>query len=240
MGPTGAGKSSFIEALAGPRHALGKISSGRLEGCTQSVIQYQLTGVEILYSGESWVSLIDTPGFADPKVSEFDIVSLIRKWWGDNEEQYFDQIIYVTPVNSVRLPGSQRALLKTFMKLMGEGGAGMLTIVTTMWDGVWGPQASKRAERNFEQLEKEVWKDFIANGSKIAKFFNTQKSALQILDQVCQMPSKFTNLEYFSRPIHNLPYTDELRDDLRSRVHSLQMQKDILETELVSGVKNKR
>ncbi|KAF9036359.1 hypothetical protein BJ165DRAFT_1533189 [Panaeolus papilionaceus] len=233
MGPTGAGKSSFIEALVGQDDcALEKISSSQLEGYTQRVTAYRIDGLLTRDSSQRKIYLIDTPGFSDNKFSEFDIISKIRAWWNENGERYFDQIIYLTPVGSVRLPGSQRETLAFFKKLMGKDGAGMLTIATTMWDTVWGEQGAQRAERNFEQLRDEVWKNFIADGSRITRFYNTQESALQILDKVLRMPNKFSDLEYFSRPMDRLPYTTDLRDDLLSRIHSLRMQKDVLEKEL--------
>ncbi|KAF9036327.1 P-loop containing nucleoside triphosphate hydrolase protein [Panaeolus papilionaceus] len=244
MGPTGAGKSSFIEALAGKNHSLKKISSSRLEGCTQRVTAYHVAGITAPAPGsdnERPVYVVDTPGFADPRISEFDIVSSIRLWWEENNQRYFNQIVYFTPVTSVRLPGSQRAVLNTFKKLTGRGGAGMLTIVTSMWDTVWGDQASKRAERNFEQLRDEAWQDFITYDSQITRFYNTQESALQILDQAARPQSHITELERFSEPLKGHSYATNLREDLVSRIHALQMKRDILSSELhVSSMEGNR
>ncbi|KAF9036328.1 hypothetical protein BJ165DRAFT_1533166 [Panaeolus papilionaceus] len=221
LGPTGAGKSSFIEALAGPNHTLKKISSSGLAGYTQQVTTYRVTGILLKTDGRS-LYILDTPGFADPKIAELDIVSSIRQWWIDN------LLVMITADSG---PLNQRRVLNTFKALTGKDGASMVTIVTTMWDS-GGEQASKRAERNFEQLKDEVWKAFIEAGSQITKFHNTHESALRVLDQAARKQSNITDLERFSIPLNTHVYATNLRDDLISRLNTLHIQKDLLDAEL--------
>ncbi|PPQ71874.1 hypothetical protein CVT24_006890 [Panaeolus cyanescens] len=77
MGPTGSGKSSFIEAIAGPNWMINKISSGQLEGFTQDVNCYY---IENVMWKEYPIYIVDTPGFADTKMSEFEILRKIEAW----------------------------------------------------------------------------------------------------------------------------------------------------------------
>ncbi|KAF9032027.1 hypothetical protein BJ165DRAFT_1410950 [Panaeolus papilionaceus] len=63
MGPTGAGKSTFIEALAAGSQNL-TISSNQLAGYTQRVTAYKLVNVARKHTTRA-TYLVDTPGFSD-------------------------------------------------------------------------------------------------------------------------------------------------------------------------------
>ncbi|KAF9050566.1 hypothetical protein BJ165DRAFT_1402265 [Panaeolus papilionaceus] len=81
IGPTGAGKSSFIEALAGPYSSVNNLSSSQLEGYTQHVSVYEVKRIEWRSSP---VYLIDTPGFAVEKISSLEIVNQVQRLMNDN------------------------------------------------------------------------------------------------------------------------------------------------------------
>ncbi|KAF9037942.1 hypothetical protein BJ165DRAFT_1500069, partial [Panaeolus papilionaceus] len=109
------------------------------------------------------------------------IVTMLQRWMGDNDT-YFHCIFYFTPITSVRLPGSQRQVLKTFQALTGVRAARDVTIVTTMWDNIWGEGPAVRAEKAYEQLQYNIWMEFIEAGAQITRFYNTEESALSVLD----------------------------------------------------------
>ncbi|KAF9044906.1 P-loop containing nucleoside triphosphate hydrolase protein [Panaeolus papilionaceus] len=156
LGPTGSGKSSFIEALA-PKGSL-QISSHLLEGCTQSISVYVVDNVtSVSYRGEQ-IFIVDVPGFGDTKISEMSIVVMIKKFMRDMDITNLGRILYFTPINIVRLPGSQRRMLKTFQDITGFETEKNIMIVTTMWDLLSGESSMQRAQRNFEQLRDVVWK----------------------------------------------------------------------------------
>ncbi|KAF9033367.1 hypothetical protein BJ165DRAFT_1396480 [Panaeolus papilionaceus] len=74
MGPTGSGKSTFIESLS-PDHKL-DISKNSLESVTQEVVCYQV--VNLMW--HAWnILLVDTPGFLDTKMSESRITKMITE-----------------------------------------------------------------------------------------------------------------------------------------------------------------
>ncbi|KAF9034628.1 P-loop containing nucleoside triphosphate hydrolase protein, partial [Panaeolus papilionaceus] len=177
MGPTGSGKSSFIEALG--LKGASKISSHSLDACTQTVSTYILNNVT--RRGDP-IYLVDSPGFADTKISEMAITSMLQKWIQDNG--YFNYILYLTPITQVRLPGSQRQILKTFNALTGIKSARNVMVVATMWDTIYAEHVAKRAEETYKQLQDDIWEDFIQRGGRISRFHNTEQSVLSILDQV--------------------------------------------------------
>ncbi|KAF9040887.1 hypothetical protein BJ165DRAFT_1492896 [Panaeolus papilionaceus] len=78
MGPTGSGKSSFIESLAPDQHL--DISKDSLESVTQEVNCYQVVnlGRKPVYSDRLFV-LMDTPGFLDPRLSEGRIMRMVTE-----------------------------------------------------------------------------------------------------------------------------------------------------------------
>ncbi|KAF9037203.1 P-loop containing nucleoside triphosphate hydrolase protein [Panaeolus papilionaceus] len=155
LGPTGAGKSTFIEALDSNKSL--KISSNQLEGFTQSISLYRLDNMRRKDSGRS-IYLLDVPGFADTKISEMKIVSMLKDWMKEVVLDNIYRVLYFTPVNNPRLPGSHRQVLRTFQALTGVETGKSIAIITTMWDCVWSETGRKRAESNFNQLQDEIWK----------------------------------------------------------------------------------
>ncbi|KAF9032044.1 P-loop containing nucleoside triphosphate hydrolase protein [Panaeolus papilionaceus] len=230
LGPTGSGKSSFIEALA-PKGSL-QISSHLLEGCTQSISIYVVENVtSVPYSGQR-IYIVDVPGFGDTKISEMSIVVMIRKFMRDMGITNIGRILYFTPINGVRLPGSQRRMLKTFQDMTGIETEGNIMIVTTMWDILSGESSMQRAQRNFEQLQDVVWKDYIQNGCLIVRFDNNVESALCILDDACRrLVQKIFPME-LSSSIRETAFGVDLYNNLQIRIQNLQIQRANIRSEL--------
>ncbi|KAF9039725.1 hypothetical protein BJ165DRAFT_1613488 [Panaeolus papilionaceus] len=231
LGPTGSGKSSFIEAVASDP-SLG-LSSDKLEGFTQSVSIYRIVNAVTRLSGYP-IYLVDMPSFADSKISAMSIVSMLKRMIRANPS-YFFNILYHTPINKPRLPRSQRQVLQTFEALTGTKAAKKVTVVSTMWDSIWNENTTGRAEGNFSQLHNEIWKDYIAQGANIVKFYNTQESALTILDHAYGQSNA---VYYFSIQTSNhlslreTPFASHIYNDLQTRIHDLQMQQANIQSEL--------
>ncbi|KAF9037963.1 P-loop containing nucleoside triphosphate hydrolase protein [Panaeolus papilionaceus] len=227
MGPTGSGKSSFIEALG--LKGTSRISSNGLDGCTQTISSYHLNNV-------TWdgyvIYLVDSPGFADSKISEMSIVTMLQRWMKDNDT-YFHRILYFTPITSIRLSGSQRQVLKTFQALSGVTAARDITIVTSMWDNIWGEHATTQAEKTYEQLRDNIWKDFIEAGAQITKFYNTEESALSVLDDALGRGiGRAFSIEDHRYDIKSSPFANNLLTDLQNRIQNLHSHMPTLQDEL--------
>ncbi|KAF9032556.1 hypothetical protein BJ165DRAFT_1534973 [Panaeolus papilionaceus] len=226
MGPTGAGKSAFIEAFAGKSQKL-SISKDQLAGYTQTVTAYQL--VNVMYTGRSTlrlVYLVDTPGFSDSKISEIEVVNMVKKWSEDNSIHYYTSILYFTPITEIRLPGSRRRTFKMLKKLLEDStGHCSLIVTTTMWDTVHNEQTRNRAESNFAQLRDETLKEFVRSPSTdVIKFMNTRNSALHAIDHLPAFSNVFLPYETSTSP--------HLYQDLHDRIQGALQEKQIIELDL--------
>ncbi|KAF9054769.1 nucleoside phosphatase family-domain-containing protein [Panaeolus papilionaceus] len=223
LGPTGAGKSSFLEALAGPSQQL-SLSSNQLAGYTQHISAFTVVNAKL--HGYP-ITLVDTPGFSDSKFSEKEILDMVKAWL-NQERRYAVRILYLVPINGTRLPGTQRRtleMLRTFLKSSGKRNLKDLMFVTTMWDTLYSEGALSRGQSNFEQLHDNQLKDFIDEGTKMVKFTNTQLSALQILDagMVPGEDTLFTILR---------TRTPQLYQDLYERIENALLEKSNIEDDL--------
>ncbi|KAF9032213.1 hypothetical protein BJ165DRAFT_777119 [Panaeolus papilionaceus] len=228
LGPTGSGKSTFIESLAA-NTSLG-ISSNKLERFTQSINIYRIVNIHRSH----WpIYLVDVPGFADTKISSMGIVSMLRNMIQANNNPYF-YILYFTPIHNPRLPGSQRWVLQTFEALTGPESPSLITIVSTMWDLVWGESASRHAESNFSELQDKIWKKYISSGSHIVRFQNTQESALIILDGALgqYFSTDYLLKESISQPLRQTPFASDLYNDLQTQIQGLQLQQTTIQSDL--------
>ncbi|KAF9042452.1 hypothetical protein BJ165DRAFT_1307212, partial [Panaeolus papilionaceus] len=157
LGPTGAGKSSFIESLAGEGQSLG-ISKDQLAGFTQEVTAYEVKNAKVQWDEYTCpLYLIDAPGFSDSKISELEIITKVKQWMKDQGVLGVNGVLYLSPITDTRAPGSKRRTIKMIQLLLYNGAFCRLNIVTTMWDRLSNPQAKKRAETNFAQLQDDIW-----------------------------------------------------------------------------------
>ncbi|KAF9034844.1 hypothetical protein BJ165DRAFT_666679 [Panaeolus papilionaceus] len=230
LGPTGSGKSSFVEAIAS-NPSLG-LSSDKLEGFTQSVSIYQVINA-VPYNHPLY--LVDVPGFADSKISAMSVVSMIKDMIQTSPNLLVFNILYHTPINNPRLPGSQRQVLRTFEALTGSGSAKNITVVSTMWDSICNENSKRRAERNFSQLRGEIWVDYIARGANIVKFYNTPESAFTILDSAYDRSGwygAFNIHNSINLPLQVTSFAPHIHRDLQTRIQELQMQQANIQLEL--------
>ncbi|KAF9032197.1 hypothetical protein BJ165DRAFT_1410905 [Panaeolus papilionaceus] len=179
------------------------------------------------------IYLVDVPGFADTKISSMGIVSMLRNMIQANNNTYF-RILYFTPIHNPRLPGSQRRVLQTFEALTGPMSARKITIVSTMWDLVWGESALRRAESNFSELRDKIWEPYIWSGSCIVRFQNTQESALTILDGAWGHAYLRDYLleQSISWPLQQTPFASNLYNDLQIQIQGLQLQQTNIQLDL--------
>ncbi|PPR01769.1 hypothetical protein CVT24_001809 [Panaeolus cyanescens] len=237
MGPTGAGKSTFIEAL-GKDHSLG-ISKDQLEGYTQKISAYELINAKWRRrenpNPPETIYLLDTPGFSDSKLSEMEIVLMLNDWMKAHKIRRIEAVIYACPITATRIPRSKRRtieMLQSLARINENNNLTAISIATTMWNTVWNDQQRQRANNHFRQLQDDIWKDLTNRGGQVMKFTNTQVSALEIVDATMGDGRKFLALGGPVSMSGDRDYIPDLYQELLERIEETQQKITATESEL--------
>ncbi|KIJ63778.1 hypothetical protein HYDPIDRAFT_112732 [Hydnomerulius pinastri MD-312] len=174
MGPTGSGKSNFINQLTGLQEERG---AGGLQSCTQDVMPFKTQ-----YKGRQLV-FVDTPGFDDTYKSDSEILRLIANWLEKTYRGHvkLSGVIYLHRITDNRMSGSVCKNLTMFCNLCGDTAANRVRLVTTMWDKA---KDRRVAEDRETQLKGEFWEPLIRQKAVVARFENTGASAWGIIDDL--------------------------------------------------------
>ncbi|PPQ66136.1 hypothetical protein CVT24_000223 [Panaeolus cyanescens] len=229
LGPTGHGKSNFIERLAAEKL---NISSGSLERGTNSIELYRLMNHPIWADR---IVLVDTPGFRDSTISEYGSIKAIREWILAQKIPrvhalfYFDRISYTQR-------GGDKECWEIFMHLCGEGLARRACLVTTTWDEVGHKEgrSTETAEKSILQAEKKCeiltshWKIYMEKGLQLHKFYNTPASGMEILSATLNLKdySKRFNLENKKFRLELPPIEQLIFQLLHTKLTSATMARD--------------
>ncbi|KAL4062052.1 P-loop containing nucleoside triphosphate hydrolase protein [Scleroderma yunnanense] len=140
MGPTGSGKSNFVNKLT--RSKEDKAASG-LKSHTQGIREFSVDTSKGRYV------FVDTPGFDDTYRSDRDILRTIAEWLERSG------IIYTHRITDNRMSGSVSKNLDLFGRLCGDKAAEHVLLVTTMWDRARDPNIA--ASRKIENTTESAW-----------------------------------------------------------------------------------
>ncbi|EKM78811.1 hypothetical protein AGABI1DRAFT_13598, partial [Agaricus bisporus var. burnettii JB137-S8] len=182
MGPTGAGKSTFIKAATGADD----VEVGhKLGSCTEEVRAVPCRHP----SKDEDIVLVDTPGFDDTYKSDAEILEQIAKWLADTYKAgvKLSGILYLHRITDNRITNTVVRNLDMFQKLCGSENLSSITFVTTNWDS-FRAENIQEGKANEEQLSEVYWKSLLDNGSKMLRFENTCSSAWNIIDAVPEIP----------------------------------------------------
>ncbi|KAF9461786.1 P-loop containing nucleoside triphosphate hydrolase protein [Collybia nuda] len=177
MGPTGSGKTTFINLISGSNLRVGE----GLKSCT-SVIQM---AVPFEIGGRS-VTLIDTPGFDDTNKSDTDILKLIAGFLQASYEhgKKLAGVIYLHRISDCRMGGISTRNFRMFRELCGERTLKNVVIVTNMWGQVT-PSIGKARERELA-IDPTFFKPAIDKGAQLVRHDNTFRSAQGLLWLIVQ------------------------------------------------------
>ncbi|KAJ3570350.1 hypothetical protein NP233_g4464 [Leucocoprinus birnbaumii] len=176
MGPTGCGKSYFIDLLTGQ---IGKRAGASLASVTSDI---QATRVRHRKYGDRIV-LVDTPGFDDTHRSDMEILTLINEWL---ERTYKNDVklsglIYLHRITDNRMAGSPLKNLRMFGNLCGDNAASRVILVSTMWEKV----DQSIGQRREGQLKSEFWQGLIERGSSVDRLRNSSSvEAWRVVDSM--------------------------------------------------------
>jgi len=192
MGPTGTGKSTFINTATLQN---GKTVGHSLESCTSDI-----RAVRFFHPTDNRSFIfVDTPGFDDTHKSDTEILRMLASWLESTYKKHIKLagIIYLHRISDNRMAGSPLKNLRMFAKLCGEGAIGNVILATTMWDRVKGDVG----ERREAELTTKYWHGMVQSGSRVLRFNGKFNGAWAIVDSIVQKD-----------PVHSLLLQEELVD----------------------------
>ncbi|KAJ8517858.1 hypothetical protein ONZ45_g5025 [Pleurotus djamor] len=177
MGPTGSGKSSFVNAATGNGNQTGV--GHDLESFTSEI---QLLKFQYFERSTQDIVFVDTPGFDDTHRSDVDVLNAIAAWLSNTYKRHVKLagILYFHRISDNRMAGTPLKNLHMFEKLCGKNALQNIVLTTTMWDEVdldVGIQRERELERNY-------WKTMLSHGSRSMRHLNTEESAWRIIDAI--------------------------------------------------------
>ncbi|KAJ3544806.1 hypothetical protein NMY22_g2655 [Coprinellus aureogranulatus] len=173
MGPTKAGKSSFlnhlIEGLSLPGFPVGT----KLVSCTQAIDSRILREAPSEYAALNReldgrrIILVDTPGFDDTYIDDQVILSRIADWLRDSYQRRMlvGGVLYLHDISRDGFPESCLKNLKLFAKLCGDSAMHQVTFVTTKWDRL--RDTDEGLDRVVE-LRNDFWREMTDNGANVS------------------------------------------------------------------------
>jgi len=175
MGPTGAGKSTFIN------YATDQGGQGIGHGL-QSVTS-EIRAVRCLHPVDKGpVIFVDTPGFDDTHRSDIEILSVIAGWFVKvyKEAVPLAAIVYLHRISDNRMAGSPLKNLQMFASMCGQQAMPSVVLCTTMWNEINEPTGDRREN----ELKDNFWKDMIAQGCRVVRFRDSKESAWEIVGRL--------------------------------------------------------
>ncbi|KZP32010.1 hypothetical protein FIBSPDRAFT_907485 [Athelia psychrophila] len=172
MGPTGAGKSTFIN------YATGQDGSSIGHGLKSQTSE--IRAVRCLHPVDQGpVIFVDTPGFDDTYRSDIEILSLIAGWFVTVYKEHIPlaAIVYLHRISDNRMAGSPLKNLTLFASLCGQAAMPHVVLGTTMWSDVPDGIAAQRDK----ELRDNFWKDMIAMGCKVQRFSDSYEGAWKMI-----------------------------------------------------------
>ncbi|KDR82107.1 hypothetical protein GALMADRAFT_45528, partial [Galerina marginata CBS 339.88] len=180
MGPTGAGKSTFINALLQDNSM--KVGN-KLKSCTSDLAptSIRFPGFPSLEPFE--LVIVDTPGFDDTFETDEEILRRIAEYLKDAhmDEKLLGGVIYLHDVSIDRFTGTARRNLEMFEHLCGEDALCKVFLGTTKWSVLVKPEIASSHE---EELVHEYWSPLITKGSNVRRFEDTYESAKGFIDAI--------------------------------------------------------
>ncbi|KZP32041.1 hypothetical protein FIBSPDRAFT_723592 [Athelia psychrophila] len=183
MGPTGAGKSTFIEYATQQNGA----SVGHdLQSKTSKVLAVRSKHPK----DQSSVIFVDTPGFDDTNRSDIEILAEIASWFVKvyKENVPISAIVYLHRISDNRMAGSPLKNLQMFASMCGYAAMPRVILATTMWGELTQPAPGEQREK---ELKTTFWADMIAQGCKVRRFGDSYESAWKI---VGNLPTEQENI----------------------------------------------
>jgi len=175
IGPTGAGKSNFINVATRKEEA--KVGHTLSDGTTA------VQGVRCPYSDHGrnrYVVFVDTPGLEPDNGAVFE--KKIELWWKLHAKgRIAAGILYIHPITNRKMTNPPTSNLLGLDSLCGGQICKKIVLVTTMWSSNVAAE-----EKREEAIRTNYWKKMLDGGSGMVRFENTTESAWHVVNSLLQ------------------------------------------------------
>ncbi|EKM78785.1 hypothetical protein AGABI1DRAFT_15253, partial [Agaricus bisporus var. burnettii JB137-S8] len=176
MGPTGAGKSTFVKIATGSEN----VEIGHtLRSSTQHIRTIRchnpLRHRDVVFA--------DTPGFDDDTRSDTEILTEVADWLKQTYQAgvKLSGILFLHRITDNRMTNTLVRNLDMFENLCGNGAFSNVRFVTTHWDQL---KDNNQGIKNEGELCKKYFNTFLCGGSQVHRFQSSFASAWQIINSL--------------------------------------------------------
>lgn len=149
--------------------------------------------------------LVDTPGFDDTEMSDYQILHAIAAWLEKSCEkgQRLSGLVYLHRINNTRMAGSAVRALHLFQRICGEENYKNVILATTFWNKIEHCK-DEGIDRERRLLENEgFWKVMKEKGAQTVRLARNYRDILPALVDMAEKPKVTLDLQ------------QELRDGLK-------------------------
>ena len=140
--------------------------------------------------GYTTLILVDTPGFDDTYMSDFDILKTIATWLEATFEkgQLLSGMVYLHCITNTRVAGSARRALHLFQRICGEDNYKNVILATTFWNSI--AHCEKIGVDREQQLlcSDGFWKCMKEKGAQTTRLARDYKTILPALMEMAAKP----------------------------------------------------
>ena len=148
--------------------------------------------------GYTTLVLVDTPGFDDTKMSDFEIFQTIATWLEATFEkgQLLNGIVYLHRITNTRVAGSARRALHVFQRICGEENYKNVILATTFWNSIAHCEETG-VDREHQLLSNEgFWKSMKEKGAQTTRLARDYKTILPALIEMAAKPKVTLEIQH--------------------------------------------
>ncbi|PPQ66132.1 hypothetical protein CVT24_000219 [Panaeolus cyanescens] len=193
MGPTGTGKTSFIQAVAGENYYVGRRDIGHsVEGGSIGVsyVSVPITGTH------SNLILVDTPGFDDPGKQDVQTLEIIATWLESTYQRrvLLSGLVYLHRITDIRHDVDIQNTMNAFQSIAGPNALERVALVTTMWNDLRNKKIGIEREA---QLMNMHWRPMILRKVTMIGRFDAEdrNGAVKIIMEMVEKNNKTVMLQ---------------------------------------------
>ncbi|KIM39589.1 hypothetical protein M413DRAFT_29297 [Hebeloma cylindrosporum] len=182
LGPTGSGKSTFVNTVLGSA----EVEVGHhTTSCSKEPYPAYVLPIPDSPGFEGYrLVILDTPGFDDTSVADVDILKRIAEWLAESRHMgaLVGGVLYLHDITIKRFTSTASNHLNLLSGLCGEDCMKKTVLVITNWDSVTIDESSKL--RREKDMKEKHWKPIIQQGATVHRFLRNRDSAWAIIDML--------------------------------------------------------